>query len=302
MKDGLKYICGLGCFPILRQMERTLPVQRLYSVLQPFAFARAVFNTAFKNSRSRMPLPACLKVVRTGRSARQERMKTYLNHFTGRFQDRLAEDKWMSNCHIKGLEHIRQARQNGCPVVLAFCHFGPYYLLRFWLRAAAIPVATVVGGKSKSRPRLSRFEDHFSPFQTIPAAFHLDQLRAMVGFLAAGNLLLIAIDGKAGSRVNVPFCDGWNFQMATGAVRLAIRHQAELIPCSIIDEGRWRFRIELGRPVPREFLTPEADGLCAGKFLLNEMLPHFQAHPEQCSNDLIRRLKQTSSTVATRNT
>ena len=55
--------------------------------------------------------------------------------------------------------------------------------------------------------------------------------------------------------------------MATGAIRLAIRHRAELIPCSIIDEGRWRFQIELGRPAPEECLATETELVSAGKHL-----------------------------------
>ena len=86
----------------------------------------------------------------------------------------------------------------------------------------------------------------------------------------------MAIDAPTGKQMIVPFCDGWDFQMATGAIRFAIRHQAELIPCSIIDEGSWHYRITLGRPVPREHLTPEADWSRAGKRLLGEMLRSFK--------------------------
>ena len=46
--------------------------------------------------------------------------------------------------------------------------------------------------------------------------------------------------------------------MNTGAVRLAIRQQAELVPATLVDEGGWHFRLELGRPVPKEFLATEA--------------------------------------------
>ena len=43
------------------------------------------------------------------------------------------------------------------------------------------------------------------------------------------------------------------------AIRLAIRHEAELIPCSIIEDGPWRFRIEIDEATPREFLRSESD-------------------------------------------
>ena len=123
-------------------------------------------------------------------------------------------------------------------------------------------------------------------------AFYQDQLREMIAFVAAGNPLLIPIDAPTGKQMIIPFCDGWNFHMATGAVRLAIRQQAELIPCAIIDEGGWYFCIKFGRPVPGEFLSAETDWSRAGKYLLDEMIPVFQAHPEQCRPDLTRCLKQ----------
>jgi hypothetical protein len=50
--------------------------------------------------------------------------------------------------------------------------------------------------------------------------------------------------------------------------------------------------------VPEEFLTAKAGWICAGKHLLDEMLPHFQAHPEQRTADLIRRLKQNPPAAA----
>jgi lauroyl/myristoyl acyltransferase len=215
-------------------------------------------------------------------------MKGYLNQILEYLPERLAEPKWMSGCRIAGLDRLRQARQNGRPVVLAFRHFGPYFLLRPWLRAAGFPVAVLVGGKPEDRSRLRRREDRVSPFPGVPTVFHLDQLRAADKFLAAGNSLLVAIDYVAGKQMDVPAGDGRTFRMATGAMRLAIRHRAELIPCSIIDEGRWRFQIELGRPVPAECLATETDMVPAGKHLLNELLPHFRNHSGQCSNQLIR--------------
>ena len=70
-----------------------------------------------------------------------------------------------------------------------------------------------------------------------------------------------------------------------------MRHRAELIPCSIIDEGAWRFRIKLGPPVPNDCLGENADWFRAGKFLIEAMLADFCAHPDQCSLDLLGRLK-----------
>jgi hypothetical protein len=294
MKNGFKSACGLSFFFVIRGAERVLSVRGFHRILNPLVFVRAAVNTAFKKVRPPPSLPDFLRTPVTRRTARQYRQNHYLNHFLEFFPERLAGGKWMNGCHIEGLEHLCQARQSGRPAVLACCHFGSYFLLRFWLRAAGFPVATIVGGNSAGRAGLMRFKDRFSPFPEIPTAFYQDQLREAAEFLAAGNPLLLPIDAPAGKQMNVPFCEGWTFQMATGAVRLAVRHRAELIPCFIVDEGRWRFRIKLGMPVPEEFLATEAAWVRAGKHLLDEMFPAFQAHPEQCAADLFRCLKQNS--------
>jgi lauroyl/myristoyl acyltransferase len=282
-------------FSGLRRAERRLPVERLYSLLKPFALARATLNTAFKNPRPCVPLPECLEAPWSWRLARQRRMSDYLNRYLEYFPERLAEPKWKGQCLMVGGGELLKAWQGGRPAVLAFCHFGPIHLLRAWVRAGGIPGAALVVGKAENRPELIRKTDRLVQYPHIPTRFYLDELKAAVEFLAAGNVLFIAIDGAAGRQIEVPFCEGWTFQMATGAMRLAIRHQAELIPCSIVEEGPWRFRIELGEPAPKEFLTAESEGRRAGEYLLAAMLPRFQAHPEQCGRELMLRLRKNGS-------
>ena len=143
-----------------------------------------------------------------------------------------------------------------------------------------------VGAEAESRSWLRRRGDQLTPFPQVPTAFHSDQLRAANEFLAAGNSLLVAMDDGAGRQMRVPM-SGWTFRMATGVVRLAMRHRAEIIPCSIVDEGGWRFHVKLGRPVPTGCLAHEADLIRAGKHLLDELLPCFQNHPGQSSNQLL---------------
>ena len=295
MKKRIKSACGLLFFFAIRGTERSFSVAGLHRILNAFAFMRAVVNTTFKKIRPPPPLPDSLRTWETKRTVRHLQQNRYLNHFLEFFPERLAEAKWMSGCHIEGLDRLRQARQNGRPVVLAFCHFGSFFLMRFWLRAAGVPVATFVGGDSATRVGLLRFKDRFSPFPEVPIAFYRDQLSEAAKFLAAGNPLLVSIDIPIGKQMNVPFSESWHFRMATGAVRLAIRHRAELIPCSITDQGHWRFQIELGESVPGEFLAGETGWSRAGKHLLDQMLPTFRAHPEQCAADLLRCLNRDPS-------
>jgi Bacterial lipid A biosynthesis acyltransferase len=290
LKIAIKGAAGLGFISIFRWLERHLTPGTFYSLLRPVFLARSTLNNAFKKTTPAPAVPDFLRTPRTIKTRILQRANIYLNGTIENFPDRLAGPGWKANCQFEGLVHLQEARRNGRPVVLATCHFGPYYLLHLWLRSMGLPAMGLVGGSSATRTHLARLQDRFIPLPEVPANLYLDQLRELAEFLAAGNLLCMTIDTPTGKQLAVPFCDGWDFQMATGAIRLAIHHQAELIPFSITDEGSWRYRITFGRPVPREALAPEADWAGAGKHLLGEMLPHFQAHPDQCCDAMTRRL------------
>jgi len=290
LKIAIKDAAGLCFISIFRWLERHLTPRTFYSLLRPVFLVRSTLNNAFKKTTPAPAVPDFLRTPRTIKTRILQRTNIYLNGTVENFPDRLAGSKWMANCQFEGLAHLQEAQRNGRPVVLAYCHFGPYYLVHFWLRTMGFPVGALVGGNSAMRTHLARFQDRFVPLPEVPVTMYLDQLRELAEFLAAGNLLYMAIDAPTGKQMVVPFCDGWDFQMATGAIRFAIRHQAELIPCSITDEGSWRYRISLGRPVLREHLTAKADWSCAGKHLLGEMLPLFQARPDQCCDAMTRCL------------
>jgi len=295
LKVRIKDAAGCAFFYLIRGLERVLAPHRYYSLLQPLFGARAMFNTILKKPGFAEPRPEFLQVTAAARVGRRQRTRDYLNHILEFFPERLGKEKWLDQCRFEGLERLHQARQTGRPVILAFCHFGPYYLLRFWLRAAGIPAATLVRGRSVERMRVMRLKDRLSPFPEISTAFYQDQLRELSEFIAAGNVLLVSIDAPAGRQMDLSFSEGWKLQMATGAMRLARRHQAELLSCAIIDEGSWHFCIRIGQPMPREFLVEESrapdDGWSgAGKYLLAELMPDLRTNPEQCRLDFIRRL------------
>lgn len=186
-------------------MERSLQPSKFYSVLKPFASVRANLNTAFKKHRSCASLPDFLAVAGAVRTGRQQRKNGYLNEYIRYFPERLAEAKWMDRCRITGLDRLQLARQKGSPIMLAFCHFGPFFLLRQWLRAAGIPAAVLMGGKPEERSKLTQLFYRCVPFPEVPTVFYLERLRDAAEFLASGNPLLIAIDGAAGKQMELRF-------------------------------------------------------------------------------------------------
>jgi len=270
-------------FRFVRGLERLLPPQSLYHLLAPVISARV----AFKRTRPSLPLPACL-----GRGnfqiTKKRRRNDFLNATLEFFPDKLATAKWLPRLEIDGREYLESALLQKRPVMLAFSHFGPYELLRCWLRAAGFPVAMMVAGSSQNRSGRRRLQDRVSPFPEIPIALYReDQLRESIDFVNAGHPLLIAIDVLNNKKMDVPVDADWQCGMATGAFRLARRAGAVLIPCSVVDVGHWNFRITLSPPVPAELLAA-GDLSSAGKYVLEAFLPAMRAHPEQASERLIK--------------
>jgi hypothetical protein len=279
------------CLSAFRYAERFLPVSLFYFILRPFFYGRATVNNVFKKTDKTFVMPGFLKISKNRRVRVRQRADVYINHVLDNFPDRLIGAKWLNRCPIDGVGHLHAARQGKQPVILAFCHFGPYYLLRSWLRAAGFPAGIWMSNKTSSRTIFRRSTDRFTLWPDCPQVLCRDQWREVADFLQGGNLLLMAIDVPVGKQIDVPLGHDWHFHMAAGAVRLAHRYDASLIPCSIIDEGAWKFRIQLGPPVPPEYLATAEGWPHAAKHLIDEMLPHFKAHPNQCSNDVTRCIK-----------
>jgi lauroyl/myristoyl acyltransferase len=282
---------GIGAlFVFVRCLERIFSPRTFRRLLVPCIKARI----AFKKSRLPLPLPGCLGTGEL-RNSEEERRNDFLNAILEFFPEQLGTPKWRERAHIDGIQHLETARRQKRPVILAFCHFGPYSLLRYWLRAAGFPAAFLVKGQSEIRSPMKRLKDSVSPFPEVPAVFYQeDQLRDAIEFLDAGNPLLIAIDAAIGKHMDIPVDDDWQFGMSNGAIRIAMRRGAELIPCSIVDEGDWRFQIRLGSPVPASLLAA-GDPLPVGKYLLDAMIPTWREYPEQCPGKLLKKFRRADS-------
>jgi lauroyl/myristoyl acyltransferase len=246
MKPAAKILCIF----IFRALERCLSARNLYRILKSPAFLVALARTTGKKIQP-PPLPEFLRVHGSARLHQRREAEILLGNVLDYFPDRLATQKWKDYCRMNGFDRMPVALLNRRPVILAMVHFGPYRLTRAWLRSTGIPMAALVGGSIKKRANYRRRLDKYIPLPEVPVVFYLDQLRKISAFLAAGNVLAVMIDDiRAEKHLAIPFCQDWTFQMTTGAIRLALRHQAELIPCLITDEGGWHFRLDLGHPAP----------------------------------------------------
>jgi long-chain acyl-CoA synthetase len=283
-------IIDLFRFEIIRLLERSCGPETIYRWLLPVAG----FRTMFKKNSAALRLPPVLGAGAISAGSSRARRDYFQNCALTFFPERLAAPVWRERCEFSGLDLLRDCQRQGQPAILAVCHFGPVFLLRRWLQAAGIRAATLVAGRADERSGLNRLKDQVTLFPEMPRVFYPQQLRELTKFLAAGNVLIIAVDSPAGNQVEIPVdpvYGHFNFRMATGPLRLAARHGARLFPCLIRDEGRWRFRIELGRPVPPAFLSAAPDLKSAGKHVLDELLPRFRACPEQCAKMLVESFR-----------
>ena len=289
LKAAFQHTVNTGCIAFFRRLERHLSPDTLFKVLWPVCLARATLNNLFKKTTP-PPMPDFLRSPRTLQARIRQRASLYLDDVLLYFPDRLYAPKWLARCQIEGLARLAEARQRQRPVVLAFWHFGSFQINHCWLRGGHnLPVCGLVGGNSSWRTNLARLQDRLLPLPALPVALYPDELRELARFVSAGNITYIAIDAPAGKQLSVPFCDGWDFQLATGAIRLASHYQAELIPCCITNEGSWRYRIYIGQPVPSKHLAADGDWLQVGQHLLSEMLPQFRNRPHQCLDAMTRR-------------
>lgn len=280
-----------------RAVEARLSHQSFYKLVGTIMWGRAFLNNAFKKSRL-VPTPEILRTTKPFSLRVRQRQNLYLDEVLLNFPDRLASPKWKVNCQVTGLEHLRAARENKRPVVLGYFHFGSFPVFHCWLRSMGYPIGGLVGGRAELRTRLSRLQDRFLPLSEIPAAMYPEQLRELAKFLIAGHPLYIAVDAPTGKQLDVPFCDGWDIRMATGAFRFASRHDADLLPCAITNEGNWHYQVTIGRPVPKDLLADENNSVQACKHLVDELMPVFMARREQCWDAMACRFRQKSAQSA----
>lgn len=247
---------GFASCALLRGLERRLSLSALYRILWPVYTGRAALNELFKRPQLETRGPEWLRYPVNFRARLRRRRERYFNCVLEMFPDRLARPEWLARCQLEGAEHLQAAQAAGRPAVLAFYHFGAFFLLRHWLRAHGFPVAAFIGGSPETRGRFRLYMDQLTPFPEVRLFFYPGQLRAVAEFLATGNVLCMAVDTPVGKQTRVSAGRGWTFAMNAGAARLAARHCAELLHCSLVNEGAWRYRLCIS---PTQQLAADAD-------------------------------------------
>jgi lauroyl/myristoyl acyltransferase len=276
---------GFGGFFFWRGLDRCLGIGGMFLVARGYYFCRATLNEISKRPEPPRPEPAWLRMGGSLRSRIRRRRQRYVVELLKNFPDRMAEPRWRALCRLEGAEHLeaarQAARQAGRPVVLVFVHLGPIYIMRQWTRAFGFAAAAYVGGDLESRGRVTRFQDRLTPFPEVPVVFFPGEVRALIKFLQAGNILFMAVDLREGQRTTVATDDGWITHLNTGAARLANLTGADLMIATTVNEDWNRFRIKISQPIAGEQLPTEKEWAEANRRLLATLLPDIKAHPEQ---------------------
>ncbi len=272
-------------FRLTRLYERLLPVELFCRLFLGLAGIRAWNHHLIKGPADSLAYPECLRFAGPTSPPRLERQTLYLTRVLEMIPDRLPLPDWRARCEIAGLDPIRKALAARQPVVLAFAHFGGYRLLRSWLRATGIPTALLVAEPRTRRSRVLKAQDRLAAMPEVPVTFDGRSLAGAIRFLQAGHCLGTAIDVSAGRHVRVPLDAGWHFRLTTGAIRLARRTSALLIPASVVVQPGCRFKIELGEPTPREMLDAD-DDLPAARHLVDQFVPIWTSNPDQWTESL----------------
>jgi lauroyl/myristoyl acyltransferase len=199
--------------------------------------------------------------------------------------DRLRSPRWSSRCRVEGSRYWKQLQEENKSVILASVHFGPFETLPYWLRAHGVAATTLLG-QANALQSLKARQYALSPPATVPVFLPVSHLPRVRQFLGPRGRPLVMVDVNRGKQIYVPF-DNCLFRMATGAIRLAARAEAELIPCLIFETASWQFTLHFGTPVPKRYLGLSPDLGRAAAHLLAEFLKIIPLYPEQCGRRLL---------------
>jgi len=164
------------------------------------------------------------------------------------------------------------------------------YAIGAWLMQFGLGVGSVVADirlwKQNQVFRARMHDDkRWRPFLNSESFLRGDT-RSMVRYLGPGTCLLLQVDHHRGRLIEGDWDKG-RLQMSSGAFRIARLAGAAVIPVVVFDDGRWRFRVHVGTPVPQHFID-EGDESAAATHVARELMPIVADHPREAMITLVR--------------
>ena len=288
----------------LRFAESCLPIPLLVVLLFPAAAVMATHELLMgKDGCS--TLHQLRKFMKNGRRSGVQwrrcslgevwaaRLAMCMARFVCCWPEQLRQPRWSGRCQFIGLERLTTIVAERRPVVLATFHYGNLPELYHWVRSRGIGVAFLasrdLGTVPAYRSRLDLLADRANGLEGVPRLIGIGHLhlRGAREFLSLPNrALAIAMEGRTKRDISV-HGPGYILRMAPGALHLAAKAHAVVIPCIISAERYLRWTIRFGEPLPDDLVTCDDRHPQGCEHILREVGPWISVQPEQAASELI---------------
>jgi|GEM_PF-5052915 len=168
------------------------------------------------------------------------------------------------------------------PLIVVFLHAGGFGIIRALERSRGMAAASY-GALPKILTSLQKvFRRGDQRYQLTGVLHYLlpGAPRELVKFVKPGRMLCIAADGLFDQWTQPIDSGGVILHLNDGAIKLAIKSGAILIPAWVDQKGAFDFRISYGDAVPDSMLQRKEETTAALEYLARQFWQHAKANPE----------------------
>ena len=275
-------------FNCLRALARTIPPEPLANLLS--AAAGFVASKA-----SRTPVLTKDEVTSIARflsvhppppeQLEREECLYQMDRMAACWPELYREKRWSARCDFSHAQSLKNLSQEKGPFILVTLHYGPVFLLRYWLRELGLPVAGLVGEGTALRSPFRRLKDKAYGGDAPHVFSSQTDLRRTSSWLKDGGSLLVPIDIQ--EKKNIVFSNKDNFlKLASGFHRWATKYKAPIIPVLIHTTAPFKWEIHSGTKFTTHIQSPESPEEYLAS-IMNFFLPQLAKTPEQIRREFL---------------
>ena len=285
-----KVVAQLAFYAQIRGLARIAPPTVLYALLLPYSVLRGIRPALADKSLPASSLPVPVDGPRPGFLARWRfQSKIHERWLPLLWMDRWDRPPWSGRMVVETGPDVGAISRER-PIIVVTLHTGAHIAIGAWLGQMGLGVGSVIADirlwKQTQAWRVRmRTDKRWRGFENSEAFLRGDT-RSMVRYLVPGNCLLLQADHHRGRVIEGDWGNG-RLQMSSGAFRIARLAGAAVIPVVVMDDGRWRFRVHVGSPVPQHLIDTGDDG-AAATHVARELMPIVAKHPTEAMVTLVR--------------
>ncbi|WP_438445769.1 lysophospholipid acyltransferase family protein [Gorillibacterium sp. sgz5001074] len=186
----------------------------------------------------------------------------------------------MRRIAVNGEEHLDEALEEGKGAIIYAPHTGNFFFTYWRLSQSYDCLAVATAGSAELRPLYLRFQQLGCKGLDYDATPPLELLRRLKSHLAGGGVIFLLGDFY---RPTFPVSRlfGRLTRSPSGAAQLSLEHGVPVVPCCSFREGRFRHRVELGRPIRLYEAYGRKERTKAAEELNRVLEQGILRHPEQ---------------------